>query len=775
MDTKIRKFAGAVLIVVLLAASGVTQTRTVLGQSPTVSVSENQESSLLPQMESMAVGSSLEVVNTKVLESGDSLIHGFIYHNGYLWASTRTSPARILKVDPSSLNYQRIVLSSGLDDGEDIEAAEGYIWVILYTDPGRLIRINPETLEWQVAITFGTDELTYGGSLDYAFGHLWVGGRDRKIARINLGDMTYQVYGYPAVTSDSQFHALTSGGGYVWASAPHYSGGQGWYADTIVRVDPTNPASYVSVYIDAPMADDIVYAGGNLYTGSETSPSYVYRIVDTLAYTDTPASDTGSFGIFKDQGNPDSIWGAYIGLPGEIVELDLGLNIKATYTLPAGFNHANEIAFDTSGNMYVTCWESPAKIVKLQGIASSYSISGRVIDATSNLVISGVTISDSAGHSTTTREDGNYTLSGLSAGLYTLSASKNGYPGYYRFWPTGYSINLTADVTGQDFFRILDVPVLWQDDPNSNWAGDIYNLYPGNTIAGWGCATTSAAMVLNYYGAPYGGQTDPKELDDWLATNSGYVPIEHEIIWGKVGVFADKKKGLTMGVKEPAFIVPNEANLDSALADGIPPIVNVCCTEGGWHWVVVTGAVEVRGVHTYSINDPLLYGGHETLDQYSNQRKMLRYESGPSVKPLPGVWLYLCSPANMLVTDSLGRRSGIDTTGQEVSEIPGASYADEYLSPADVSDGPLMHTKTLVLPEGGTYNVEVTGTGEGSYALLTLSSGSNGELLSQSVTRSVHAGQNDTFVLSYSSIDGGSLELTPAVQRIYMPIIMKNQ
>nr|MDO8080302.1 M23 family metallopeptidase [Candidatus Freyarchaeota archaeon] len=307
-----------------------------------------------------AKADDFRVVKTKVLESGDNLIHGFIYYDGYLWASTRTSPCRILKIDPDTLDYERIILDAGLDDGEDITAAAGYIWVILYTSPSKIIRVDPNTLEWEVAVQFKSDELSYGGSLEYAFGYLWAGGDYGKIARIDLDDVTYQVYDYSAVVGDSQFHALASGGDYLWGSCPLYSWWLGYYADIVVRINPNNPTDYISLYISTPMSDDIAYLGGYLYIGSEESPSYVYKISDSLTYSSAKASDTVCYGIFTHHGY---IYGACVGTPGKVIELDSDLNIKATYELPTGFNDANEIAFDTRGNMYVTCWESPAKIV----------------------------------------------------------------------------------------------------------------------------------------------------------------------------------------------------------------------------------------------------------------------------------------------------------------------------------------------------------------------------------------------------------------------------
>jgi len=312
----------------------------------------------------------LSVLKTKVLDDGDNQIHGFIYYDGYLWASTRTSPSRILKIDPDTLQYQKIVLSPDLNTGDDIIAAEGYIWVIIYTTPAKIVRVNPETLSWEVAVSFKRSEISRGGSLEYAFGHLWAGGAPGKIAKINVGNLTYQIYDYSTDVGTSQFHGLTSGGGYIWGSAPLFRSsllGREFYADTIVRINPSQPSDYRTVYIDTPMSDDIMYIQDSLYTGGEKSPSYVYKISNNLALSSFKASETPSYGIFSGQ---SSIWSVHIGSPGKIVEFDSSLVIRGTYQLPLGFDDANELAFDGSGNIYVTCWQSPARIVKL-GISAS--------------------------------------------------------------------------------------------------------------------------------------------------------------------------------------------------------------------------------------------------------------------------------------------------------------------------------------------------------------------------------------------------------------------
>jgi hypothetical protein len=312
------------------------------------------------QQAQAATPTSFNVTDTKVLQAGDDFVHGFIYYGDYLWASTRTSPCRILKIDPDTLDYEKVILDEGLNDGEDLIAANGYIWVILCTTPSQIIRVDPQTLDWEVAVEFQNDELYDGSSLAYAFGYLWAGGCDREIAKIDLSDLTYQIYSYPTGTTGSQFHALTSGGGYVWGSCNHVC--NSWCANTVVRINPDDPTDYASVYISSVMPDDIAYVDGYLYTVTEEAPSYIYKISDNLSYSSAWASSTKCYGIFS---GSNSSWGVYAGSPGTIAEFDSSLNVKATYQLPFGFNNANEAAFDNAGNIYITCWENPAKIVKL--------------------------------------------------------------------------------------------------------------------------------------------------------------------------------------------------------------------------------------------------------------------------------------------------------------------------------------------------------------------------------------------------------------------------
>lgn len=76
----------------------------------------------------------------------------------------------------------------------------------------------------------------------------------------------------------------------------------------------------------------------------------------------------------------------------------------------------------------------------------NFSVSGRVTDDGGGAV-SGITVSDGAGHTAVTDGDGHYTLGGLSSGSHTISPSKSG----YTFVPSSRAVSGPPDVTGQDF------------------------------------------------------------------------------------------------------------------------------------------------------------------------------------------------------------------------------------------------------------------------------------------------------------------------------------
>jgi hypothetical protein len=96
--------------------------------------------------------------------------------------------------------------------------------------------------------------------------------------------------------------------------------------------------------------------------------------------------------------------------------------------------------------------------------------------------------------------------------------------------------------------------------------------------------------------------------------------------------------------------------------------------------------------------------------------------------PPPGVsqelWIVLNSPADLYVTDPLGRHIGADpVTHDPVNEIPDATYS-----------GPGTEPQEIVIPDPvrGTYLIDVLGTATGAYTLSMIGV-SGGEQVSQAV------------------------------------------
>lgn len=80
---------------------------------------------------------------------------------------------------------------------------------------------------------------------------------------------------------------------------------------------------------------------------------------------------------------------------------------------------------------------------------STYSVSGSITDG-NNSPIPDVSVSDTAGHTTRSDGSGNYTLTGLPAGVYTITPSKS----EWTFTPTSRTVTVPPEAVEQDFTGI---------------------------------------------------------------------------------------------------------------------------------------------------------------------------------------------------------------------------------------------------------------------------------------------------------------------------------
>ena len=141
---------------------------------------------------------------------------------------------------------------------------------------------------------------------------------------------------------------------------------------------------------------------------------------------------------------------------------------------------------------------------------------------------------------------------------------------------------------GLYFFSRLVLPVqrFAQDDPR--WADD--ELGPASSTMGEeGCAVSSAAMILAFYGQ----DVDPGRLNAFLTNCGGYTP-QGWLYWEKA---ADFHPGLVRHAYED---LPSYFLIDSNLERGNPVIVRIHLANGVTHFVVIAG----KDGFDYLIQDP---------------------------------------------------------------------------------------------------------------------------------------------------------------------------
>ena len=396
---------------------------------------------------------------------------------------------------------------------------------------------------------------------------------------------------------------------------------------------------------------------------------------------------------------------------------------------------------------------------------SLYSISGRVTDGSSGC-ISGVSVSDGAGHTSPPSDTyGNYALSGLAAGTYTLGAVKSG----CKFWPNAQPIVLSGDAT-QNFSEwtlgIGKVPVYLQGDPSTpstlpwhppwynqtllgNASGDTYD-----TVGRYGCALASYAMILGHYGQLYSPplQTDPGDLN---AHMQGLDPVSFEqYAWSKgVNVFQS-------GVG-PAN---DFTGLHSQLTKGdlVMLKLGVSGSPTRVHYVVVTGETTVHNQATYTINDPV-YGQVTLLGRYGKNdfQAAYYYMLGPTTFNRSAVEISAHSPVQLLVTDTQGRRVGYDPrTGLSYNEIPNAGYVTGAIAGPDGNTLPEFKYVLIPQPSSSSYYLQVIGTGTGGYTIDVIQTDSSGK---GSVSRQSGTAQLNS-VYSYT---------IRAASALFLPLIVR--
>lgn len=161
------------------------------------------------------------------------------------------------------------------------------------------------------------------------------------------------------------------------------------------------------------------------------------------------------------------------------------------------------------------------------------------------------------------------------------------------------------------------VPHYWQSDPK--WGGCAVG--GGRSLACIGCAVTSIAMVLRYYGR----NVDPGSLNNWLASNNGY--SGSCVIWSQVfRAFDNQGQRLVLNNHMFTDRTKFRSILYKRIEKGIPTIVDIDYGRDadtvGNHYVVVVGRTADGSL---IMNDPAAAAGNGTL--HPNSENLIEHTS----------------------------------------------------------------------------------------------------------------------------------------------------
>lgn len=270
----------------------------------------------------------------------------------------------------------------------------------------------------------------------------------------------------------------------------------------------------------------------------------------------------------------------------------------------------------------------------------------------------------------------------------------------FEFWKVGLRVGTGAVSPTEVWFDnilvtnnpqalpYLDVPYMAQVNPL--WA---YAIYDSATewsstpyISRWGCALTSAAMVLKYYGH----KSDPLVLNDWLKSQSDGYLRNGLLNWLAVSRYTKLNSNPSSPTLEYRQQNSSQSNLISELTAGRPAILK----EPG-HYIVAKSHLS----DTFGINDPA-FPDRLTLRSYGNT-----FSSLGSFRSTQSDLSYILLVVNPNVDLKIFAPGG--------PEIAGFTYIDDPLID-DIDNitpsGGSLKIFQYPVPEVGIYNVQLQGS-----------------------------------------------------------------
>lgn len=324
--------------------------------------------------------------------------------------------------------------------------------------------------------------------------------------------------------------------------------------------------------------------------------------------------------------------------------------------------------------------------------------------------------------------------------LFLIGGHDGTVPGYY-------SDVFTAKLISDDPQYIsLDVPDLKQY--NGGWENDLYG-HTNETIGDFGCALTSASMVLKFFGH----NINPRELNIWLKEQKdGYIR-NNLVNWLAVSRYTKINESTTSPVLEYSRSEPVIDKVLSNLQENLPTIVKV-----PGHFVVTKSQTET----SYGINDPGYNNRDELLPEYQETDIKSLSTYTPSQTDLSYMMFIGSDNLKFELFDSFGNI--VDPTYiQAFTENP-----ITQLNGSVNSGGPL----TILLfpkPTSGKYTLKVSSIIEGNFSFDSYLYDLDGNVIQK--TLSIYFTPTDTYSFNIDFTENKGISLKNG--GLYKSIIKK--
>jgi hypothetical protein len=314
----------------------------------------------------------VKTIETVTLNVGESYVHGTIYVNGYYYLTTRTSPAKVLKVNANNLSdYRETTFPSGYIKGEQIVYSSiiGKLYTVFsHWSKVIIAEIDPVSLVYDEDKIVDTIHHTAGGSGNtmatdgsYLYATAYLNGGITQVCKYSLATFS----GTPVATLQMDSACVNGHAMKVLDGILYMTGASNppWVAKVrtsdlaVVQINHLRGGVYAT--------DDFAMTDRYMFLGTESSndafAGTVYR-VDAQNLSNVFEINTGVSGgsCFAVANAVQYVWVVFATSPGTLVRIDPSSSEFKKYRLD--YDMPNEIISDGK-RILITYWnQDPGRI-----------------------------------------------------------------------------------------------------------------------------------------------------------------------------------------------------------------------------------------------------------------------------------------------------------------------------------------------------------------------------------------------------------------------------